>query len=78
VIGIDRKRDQVSLRFRENASIDPERLARFVSSQRGAQFTPAGVLKFNLKALRADEVIASLRSLLDQLAGSAVDPVRAD
>jgi hypothetical protein len=68
----------VSLRFRENASIDPERLARFVSSQRGAQFTPAGVLKFNLKALRADEVIASLRSLLDQLAGSAVDPVRAD
>jgi hypothetical protein len=68
----------VSLRFRENASIDPERLARFVSSQRGAQFTPAGVLKFNLKALRAEEVIASLRSLLDQLAGSAVDPVRAD
>jgi transcription-repair coupling factor (superfamily II helicase) len=78
VIGIDRKRDQVSVRFRENASIDPERLARFVSSQRGAQFTPAGVLKFNLKALRADEVIASLRNLLDQLAGSAVDPVRAD
>jgi transcription-repair coupling factor (superfamily II helicase) len=78
VIGIDRKRDQVNLRFRENASIDPERLARFVSSQRGAQFTPAGVLKFNLKALRADEVIASLRNLLDELAGSAVDPVRAD
>ena len=78
VIGIDRKRDQVSLRFRENASIDPERLARFVSSQRGAQFTPAGILKFNLKALRADEVIASLRNLLDQLAGSTVDPVRAD
>jgi transcription-repair coupling factor (superfamily II helicase) len=78
VTGIDRKRDQVSLRFRENANIDPERLARFVSSQRGAQFTPAGILKFNLKGLRADEVIASLRTLLDQLAGSPADTVRAD
>jgi transcription-repair coupling factor (superfamily II helicase) len=78
VTGIDRKRDQVNVRFRENASIDPERLARFVSAQRGAQFSPAGILKFNLKALRADEVIATLRNLLDELAGTPVDTLRAD
>ena len=78
VTGIERKRDQVSVRFRENASIDPERLARFVSSQRGAQFTPAGILKFSLRVMRADEVISALRTLLDQLAGTTVDTVRAD
>jgi transcription-repair coupling factor (superfamily II helicase) len=78
VTSIERRRDQVSVRFRENASIDPERLARFVSSQRAAQFTPAGILKFTLKALRAEEVIASLRTLLEQLAGTAADAVRAD
>jgi transcription-repair coupling factor (superfamily II helicase) len=78
VTGIERKRDQVNVRFRENAAIDAERLARFVSSQRGAQFTPAGILKFSLKAMRADEVLAGLRTLLDQLAGTVADTVRAD
>ena len=78
VVGIERKRDQVSVRFRENANIDPERLARFVSSQRGAQFSPAGILKYTLKALRADEVLSALRNLLEQLAGTSVDTVRAD
>ena len=78
VTGIERKREQVSIRFRENAAIEPERLARFVSTQRGAQFTPAGILKFTSKATRADEVLAHLRGLLEQLAGAAIDPVRAD
>ena len=78
VTGIERKREQVSIRFRENANIEPERLARFVSAQKGAQFTPAGILKFILKAARADEVLAHLRSLLDQLAGAPADAVRAD
>jgi len=78
VTGIERKREQVSIRFRENAAIDPERLARFVSSQKGAQFTPAGILKFVLKPTRAEEVLAQLRSLLEQLAGTLVDEVRAD
>jgi transcription-repair coupling factor (superfamily II helicase) len=78
VVGIERKRDQVSVRFRENANIDAERLARFVSSQRGAQFSPAGILKYTLKAMRADEVISALGSLLEQLAGASADTVRAD
>jgi transcription-repair coupling factor (superfamily II helicase) len=72
VAGIDRKRDQVSIRFTENAAIDPARLAQFVAaeSKSGAQFTPAGILKFSLKASQADEVLTKLKGLLTQLAGA--------
>src|SRR3989441_4556744 len=70
--GIERKRDLVNIKFRQNAVIDPGRLARFVSSQRGAQFTPKGVLKFSLKASGAEEALNHLRELLEELAGPAV------
>ena len=66
--GIDRKRDQVNVKFRQDAAIDPGRLAKFVSSQRGAQFTPDGMLKFSLKASAAAEVLSQLRTLLAELA----------
>ena len=65
---IDRKRDQVSIKFKQNAAIDAEKLARFVSSQRGAQFTPDGVVKFTLKATAIDSVLTLLRDLLEELA----------
>jgi transcription-repair coupling factor (superfamily II helicase) len=64
---IERKRDQVSIKFRQNAAIDAEKLARFVSSQRGAQFTPDGVAKFSLKATAIDSVLSLLRDLLEEL-----------
>jgi transcription-repair coupling factor (superfamily II helicase) len=67
VNAIERKRDQVTLKFRQNAAVDPEQLARFVSGQRGAQFTPDGMLKFTLKASAADEVLRALRTVLEQL-----------
>jgi transcription-repair coupling factor (superfamily II helicase) len=65
---IDRKREQVSIKFKQNAAIDAEKLARFVSSQRGAQFTPDGVVKFTLKATAIDSVLSLLRDLLEELA----------
>jgi transcription-repair coupling factor (superfamily II helicase) len=68
VNAIERKRDQATFKFRQNASVDPEQLARFVSAQRGAQFTPDGMLKFTLKATAADEVLRALRTVLEQLA----------
>ncbi len=67
VNAIDRKRESVTFKFRQNAAIDPERLARFVSAQRGAQFTPDGMLKFVMKAAPADEVLRSLQDILEQL-----------
>src|SRR6202522_696228 len=72
---IERKRDFVTLKFQQNASVEPEQLARFVSDQRGAQFTPDGVLKFVLKAAVAEEVLRALRSVLEQL--SSLEPAQA-
>jgi transcription-repair coupling factor (superfamily II helicase) len=70
VNAIERKREIVTLKFQQNAAVDPEQLARFVSAQRGAQFTPDGMLKFTLKAAAAEEVLRVLRAVLDQLSAS--------
>ena len=64
---IERKRDLVTIKFRQNAEIDPGKLAKFVSSQRGAQFTPDGTLKYVSKAVSPAEVLAQLRGLLEEL-----------
>jgi transcription-repair coupling factor (superfamily II helicase) len=68
VNAIERKRDLVTIKFRQNAVVDPGKLARFVSSQRGAQFTPDGMLKFPMKATAAEEVLDHLETLLEKLA----------
>src|SRR5580704_5951895 len=68
VTAIDRKRELMTIKFRENAGIDPEKLARFVSSQRGAQFSPDGTLKFVVKVTPAAEVLSLLHKLLEDLA----------
>ena len=70
VTGIDRRREQVSIRFAANAAIDAARLAEFVASEhtRGAHFSPAGVLQFTLRAGPASEVLARLQELLGRLA----------
>jgi transcription-repair coupling factor (superfamily II helicase) len=67
VIGIERKRDIVTIKFRQDAEIDPGKLARFVASQRGSQFTPDGVLKFAMQAKTADGVLQTIRDLLEEL-----------
>jgi transcription-repair coupling factor (superfamily II helicase) len=72
VNAIDRKRESVTFKFRQNAAVDPEELSRFVSAQRGAQFTPDGMLKFALKATAAEEVLRALRTILEQLASADV------
>ena len=75
VNAIERKRDFIILKFRQDATVDPEQLARFVSAQRGAQFTPDGMLKFALKATAAAEVLRALRTVLEQLAGAEAGSV---
>ena len=66
---IDRKRDLVSIRFTENAQIDPEKLMQLVArnAKRGAQFTPQGVLRFPLKATQPAAWLAELDALIAQL-----------
>jgi transcription-repair coupling factor (superfamily II helicase) len=68
---IERKRDLVSIKFRENAEIDPGKLAKFVSSQRGAQFAPDGTLKYVSKVVSPTDVLAQLRGLLEELSPAA-------
>jgi transcription-repair coupling factor (superfamily II helicase) len=74
VAQVDRKRDAVHIRFMESAAVDPGRLMKLVAknAKRGAQFTPQGVLKFPLAAVKADEVLAEVRGLLGELADSSV------
>lgn len=67
-VAIERKRDLVTIKFREDAPIDPGKLAQFVSSQRGAQFLPDGTLKFSAKSLAARELLEQLQTLLGDLA----------
>jgi transcription-repair coupling factor (superfamily II helicase) len=75
VTGIERKREIVSIKFRQNAAIDAGKLARFVASQKGSQFTPDGTLKFGMKTTGAEGILQTLRDLLEELAGQeAVSP----
>jgi transcription-repair coupling factor (superfamily II helicase) len=69
VAAIDRRREQVTIRFAQEAAADPGKLAQFVAGQPGAQFSPSGVLKFSLKATQAEEVLERLKRLLEELAG---------
>jgi transcription-repair coupling factor (superfamily II helicase) len=69
VAQIERRRDAVSIRFTEKATVDPERLARFVQGEPGSQFTPAGILKFTLKEKQPEPILTRLKGLLEQLAG---------
>jgi transcription-repair coupling factor (superfamily II helicase) len=70
VVAIERKGDLVTIKFRQNAVIDPAKLAKFVSSQKGAQFTPDGMLRFSLKTAAPAEVLDQLRSLLEGMSAT--------
>lgn len=69
VLGIDRKRESVQIRFSEQAGINPARLAEFVGKTKGAQFSPGGLLKFNLKSTDAELALFQITSLLHELSG---------
>jgi transcription-repair coupling factor (superfamily II helicase) len=64
---IERKREFVNIKFSANAAIDPGKLARFVASQKGTQFTPHGTLKFSIKIASAEGILQTLRDLLEEL-----------
>ena len=72
VTNIDRKRDAVTIKFTEQAAVDPERLARFVAQNRSAQFTPGGVLKVTLKSTRPEAIMEQVSGLLRELSDKPV------
>jgi transcription-repair coupling factor (superfamily II helicase) len=74
VAQIDRKRGELQIRFSESAAIDPQHLMRLVArnAKRGAQFTPQGLLKYPLAAVKPDEVLLEIHDVLASLAPAPV------
>ncbi len=72
VLNIDRKREAVTIKFTEQAQIDPEKLARFVARTKGSQFSPGGVLKFNLTSTQPEAIIEQVGVLLRGLEAETV------
>ena len=70
VAQVDRKREQVHLRFAPNAGVDPTRMMKLVArhAKQGAQFTPQGVLRFPLESREPVQMILEVRLLLDEIA----------
>jgi transcription-repair coupling factor (superfamily II helicase) len=70
VAQVDRKRDQLLIRFTDQASIDPGRLMKMVAknAKSGAQFTPQGILRFPFKATAPQDILLELRVLFEELA----------
>jgi len=64
---IERKREFMNIKFAPTAAIDPGKLARFVASQKGTQFTPDGTLKFTIRIASAEGILQTLRDLLEEL-----------
>ena len=71
---VDRKRSELQIRFMENAAVDPQQLMRLVAknAKRGAQFTPQGLLKYPLAAVRSDEILLEIHEVLAKLAPAPV------
>jgi transcription-repair coupling factor (superfamily II helicase) len=67
VQSVDRKKDQVHIKFLANATVDPEKLAHFVARNRGAVFSPSGILRFDLKATQPGEILDKLKHVLGEL-----------
>ncbi|MEO8725341.1 MAG: transcription-repair coupling factor [Acidobacteriaceae bacterium] len=68
VASIDRRLNSVSIKFSGHANIDPGKLMQFVAANKGAQFSPSGLLKFTLRASSAEEILQTLLDLLSQFA----------
>jgi len=69
VEAIDRRGSAVQVKFHPGAKIDPARLMALVTSNEGAQFSPAGVLRLPLSmpADHAPEVLEFLKASLETL-----------
>jgi transcription-repair coupling factor (superfamily II helicase) len=67
IVSIDKTPDGVAFKFNERARISPEKLADFVSKNKGATFTPNGVLRLILTEDEQDNVLEEARAVLLQI-----------
>ncbi|MGC9973570.1 MAG: transcription-repair coupling factor [Bryobacteraceae bacterium] len=68
---IDRRQGQLNVRFHAESKVDPGRLMALVSGAKGAQFTPAGVLRLPLDGQGSPaQILGFLKDKLGQLSVS--------
>jgi len=67
VLSIDRTPDGVAIKLAEKARVEPAKLMELVQSNKGATFTPTGVLKLNLDEDERDRLLETVRGLLLQV-----------
>jgi len=65
VLSIDRKGDDVHIKFSENAKVDPDKLLSLIEVRKDASFSPGGVLHLALAG--SDPMFDRIKSLLHQL-----------
>ena len=63
---IERRGDQVAVRFHDETPIKPEKLVRVIRGRRGMRLDPSGVLWFDWKSDK-DGVASATQKLLLQL-----------
>lgn len=66
VQSIERKADEVSMRFHEQAPVDPRKLTQFIRCHPSARFRPDGLLRFQLQHQPGD-LIDQIHSVLREL-----------
>jgi transcription-repair coupling factor (superfamily II helicase) len=77
VESIDRRQSFANIKFHQQSKIDPFRLMELVRNAAGAQFTPAGVLKWPLRPFtNPADLIEDLRKILAMLSAETVAPAR--
>jgi len=69
VLHVDRKQNHVYIRFTDTATIDPALLMQYVAANKGAQFSPGGMLRIVLHSTAAEEVLTQLKDVLLRLQG---------
>ena len=63
---VERKGDEVWIKFHEQAPVDPQRLAQFVRRRKEASFRPDRVLRFRLRD-RDGNLLAQIQNTLQEL-----------
>jgi transcription-repair coupling factor (superfamily II helicase) len=67
ILSIDKTPDGVAVKFSEKARISPEKLGDFIARNKGAVFTPNGVLRLVLTEDEQDNVLDVARDVLLQI-----------
>ncbi len=75
VESVDRRQGFANVKFHQQSKIDPFKLMNLVRSTEGAQFTPAGVLKFPINnSADPSRLLQDLRQVLSKLIAEESDP----